>query len=244
MPTIEPAYLKFLQSSKDGPGGPTSVNGKGHLDFGFNPKEYTVAKTAEWKRNASKGAKQSSMPEFVGPQARTITLEMFLDAAEKAGKDVVADIETLMACLVPLPASGPKALPPFVQFGWGKLVILTAYVKSVSVKITMFRADGSPVRATCSLTLEEVPNKKVKPQNPTSGALHASSSHVIVAGDSLASLAYSEYGDPTLWRAIADANRIDDPLRLQPGRRLVLPAIEEVSAAISAAVPVGTAVRV
>jgi hypothetical protein len=231
MDGVKHAYLKFLKSSKDGPGGPTSVNGVSQLDFTFNPKEYTVAKSAEWKRSDTK-AKQTSVPQFIGPQARTITLEMFLDTAEKAGKDVVKDIETLMACVVPLPDSGPKALPPFVQFGWGKLVILTAYVKSVSVKITMFRADGSPVRATCSLTLEEVPNKDAKPQNPTSGALHPSSSHVVVAGDSLASLAYSEYGDPTLWRAIANANRIDDPLRLQPGLRLVLPAIEEVSAAV------------
>ncbi|MEP6695774.1 MAG: LysM peptidoglycan-binding domain-containing protein [Pseudonocardiales bacterium] len=239
MASLERAYLKFLKSSKAGPGGPTSVNGVSKLEFGFNPKEYTVAKSAEWKRNATKGAKQSSVPEFVGPAARSITVEMFLDATDKAGKDVVADIETLMACLVPLPDSGPKALPPFVQFGWGKLVILTAYVKSVSAKITMFRPDGSPVRATCSLTLEEVPTKSGKPQNPTSGALHASSGHVVVAGDSLASLAYAEYGDPTLWRAIATANGIDDPLRLRPGRRLVLPAIEEISAEISAEIPAG-----
>ncbi len=230
MDSLKHAYLTFLKSSKAGPGGPTSVNGVDKLEFSFNPKEYTVAKSAEWKRNATKGAKQSSVPEFVGPQPRSLTLEMFFDHSDQAGKDVVKDVETLMSCLVPLPDSGPKALPPFVQFGWGKQVILTAFVKSVSAKITMFRPNGDPVRAVCSLTLEEVPTKSGKPQNPTSGALYASSSHVVVAGDSLASLAYSEYGDPTLWRAIADANRIDDPLRLPPGLRLILPGIEDISA--------------
>ena len=42
-------------------------------------------------------------------------------------------------------------------------------------------------------------------------------------GDSLASVAYAEYGDPTAWRAVARFNGIDDPLRCRPGTRLLLP---------------------
>ena len=40
----------------------------------------------------------------------------------------------------------------------------------------------------------------------------------VVAGDTLASIAYAEYGDPTMWRPLAAFNGIDDPLRLA-GRR-------------------------
>jgi nucleoid-associated protein YgaU len=40
----------------------------------------------------------------------------------------------------------------------------------------------------------------------------------VVAGDSLASIAYREYGDPTMWRPLAAFNGIDDPLRAAAGR--------------------------
>ena len=225
---LEKARIVFLESSKKGPGGRTSVNGRSELEFGFNPKEYTIAKSAEWKRTPAKGATQTAMPEFVGAQGRTLTLELFMDASIGSGKDVAKDVETLMACLVPLPGSIPKQkpLPPFVQFVWGPAVYFNAYLKSVSAKFTMFRPDGKPIRAACQVTLEEVPNGPGN-QNPTSGALEATRSHTVVAGDSLASLAYTEYGDPTRWRVIADANRIEDPMRLRPGRSLVIPASAE-----------------
>jgi nucleoid-associated protein YgaU len=46
-----------------------------------------------------------------------------------------------------------------------------------------------------------------------------------VAGDSLALLAWREYGDATAWRAIAEANGIDDPMALVPGTELVVPGM-------------------
>jgi nucleoid-associated protein YgaU len=49
----------------------------------------------------------------------------------------------------------------------------------------------------------------------------------MVGGDSLASVAFKEYGDAAAWRALAAYNRIDDPLRCAPGTRLLLPSPEE-----------------
>ena len=41
----------------------------------------------------------------------------------------------------------------------------------------------------------------------------------MIVGDTLASVAYAEYGDPTLWRPLAAFNGIDDPLRVPTGQR-------------------------
>ena len=49
----------------------------------------------------------------------------------------------------------------------------------------------------------------------------------MVEGDSLASVAFHEYGNPTMWRALAEANGIDDPLRVRPGTRLLVPRPDE-----------------
>jgi nucleoid-associated protein YgaU len=47
--------------------------------------------------------------------------------------------------------------------------------------------------------------------------------HVVRDGDSLQSIAYAMYGDPTRWRTIAEANGIDDPLAVRRGRTLSIP---------------------
>jgi nucleoid-associated protein YgaU len=49
----------------------------------------------------------------------------------------------------------------------------------------------------------------------------------VLDGDSLPSIAYGAYGDPTRWREIAQANAIDDPLVLRSGRTLTIPEARE-----------------
>ena len=65
------------------------------------------------------------------------------------------------------------------------------------------------------------------PQNPTTRADIGLGSHTVRDGDSLASIAYHHYRDPTKWRAIAEANGIDDPLHLTRGAVLSIPRIED-----------------
>ena len=50
-----------------------------------------------------------------------------------------------------------------------------------------------------------------------------------VVGDTLQSVAFREYGRPTYWRAIAEANGIEDPLRLAAGTELLIPPRGEAS---------------
>jgi nucleoid-associated protein YgaU len=50
--------------------------------------------------------------------------------------------------------------------------------------------------------------------------------HTVQDGDSLPSIAYRAYGDATRWRAIADANGIDNPLHVRRGTPLVVPRLE------------------
>ena len=47
------------------------------------------------------------------------------------------------------------------------------------------------------------------------------------AGDSLHAVAFREYGDPNLWRGVAAFNGIDDPLRVAPGTRILVPTADE-----------------
>lgn len=222
---MEKAYIALKQPSGSGGGGTL-----GQVKFQFNPKEYTVQKTASWKTNPAKGAKTTAMPEFTGAEPSSMTIEIFLDAGESSSGDITKDIETLFKCCTPEPSSREKhPSPPFVVFGWGPRISFDAFVKKVSAKYTLFKPDGTPARAVCSVDLQELP-KDPKKQNPTSGGLATLRSHTVVAGDSLPSIAQQEYGEPGLWRAIAVANGIADPLRLATGTTLRIPPAEEAAA--------------
>ena len=196
----------------------------------FNPKELSISKSATWNRPTNKGAKHATKPEFGGVQPQSVQMELFFDDWEGDG-DLVADIQKLIEWLKPTNNSinqTQKPQPRTLQFNWGAgpLAGFKGYLKSVSAKYTMFKPDGTPVRATAQIAMEEIPDEPAA-QNPTSGAIVGRRTHVVAAGDSLHSVAFREYDDPSLWRGLAVLNGIDDPLRMKPGTRLMLPTADE-----------------
>jgi len=226
---VERAQLKMYESSP-ATGGRKLDGEIGTINFQFNPKEVTIAKTVKWDSKASTGAKQAAPPEFKGPEPGKLTLEMFFDATAKHDGSVVEAVEKLFSCCVATEKThaNDKPMPPLVVFKWGAITSFPAYVTSVSAKYTLFSAGGVPIRAICTVSLQEMPGEKGK-QNPTSGSLAVRSIHRVVVGDTLASVAYGEYGDPTLWRQLAYFNRIDDPARIPPGSVLMLPSAAELN---------------
>jgi nucleoid-associated protein YgaU len=200
--------------------------------FDFNPAQLSLTRRAQWKSTPAQIERDGALPEFMGAEAREMGVEIFLDSSTKpSGNTVLKKVESLLACCEVTNASiaAKQPSPPWVVFQWGSFSTarFTAYVSSVEATYSLFGTTGVPIRATCRLQLHEIPSK-TKRQNPTSGALTAQRVHRVVAGDSLQSLAWREYGNAAAWRSIAEANGIDDPSRLPAGVELVLPAAEEV----------------
>jgi nucleoid-associated protein YgaU len=206
--------------------GKARSGGEGEIVFTFNPNQFSISKSAGWSRVPQRTATSSAMPQFTGSEPAILTLEVFFDASEAQTPRVAADVQRLLDCVRPLrqTIASDEPSPPLVVFGWGRFTSFVAIVKQVNANYTMFRPDGTPTRATATITLEEIPTDPPPRQNPTSGALAAHRVHQVVAGDSLASIAYEEYGDATLWRRIAELNDIDDPMRVPPGRPLLVPS--------------------
>jgi nucleoid-associated protein YgaU len=199
------------------------------IGFQFNPKELSLTKNAKWERKPQRNAKKSGTPEFTGADPCKLAVEMFLDATDTMGDKVVKTVEQLFSCCVATEESrkDTKGSPPWVIFKWGGMTGFPAFVASVTAKYTLFTPAGTPVRAVCTVNLEEI-SGELSGQNPTSGALAAKDTHLLVAGDTLHSLAYRVYGNAELWRVIAAANDIDDPMRLRAGDRLLVPALDEI----------------
>ena len=155
---VERAQLKMYESSEVAGG--RKLDGEiGVIDFQFNPKEVTIAKTVKWGSEASAGAKKAAPPQFKGPEPGKLTLEMFFDATAKHDGSVVEAVDKLFACCAPTDKTlaSDKPMPPLVVFKWGAITSFPAYVTSVSAKYTLFSAAGVPIRAVCTVSLQEMP---------------------------------------------------------------------------------------
>jgi nucleoid-associated protein YgaU len=91
----------------------------------------------------------------------------------------------------------------------------------VSLNFTLFRSDGTPVRAEAQVTFTayEDDNAILPFQNPSSRS-ESRSMYLVRAGETLDYIAYVEYGDPNYWRHLADVNGLTNPLNLKPGQVL------------------------
>lgn len=224
------AYIELLQPPSSPTGSPGSQVGR--VEFMFNPDTFSFRKSAQWNRTEARAAGQAPVAEFQGTQASTFSVELFLDAFENTSTDIASTVELLMSSLKPLSStiSQNKPQPPWVVFGWGTAISITAIATAVDVEYNMFDNSGTPLRAKVKLTLEEMPTSPGK-QNPTSGGLATVASHVVSEGDTLASIAYRHYGNAAMWRPLAEANGVDDPARLRPGTELILPSPDELAGA-------------
>jgi hypothetical protein len=198
----------------------------------FNPKEYTISRANDWKVEKVVG-QDLPVAQFGGGEPRTITLALVVDASDERAGDVQGVIDRLfkMMDIVPKLGSGEKnsGRPPMVTFAWGQAKLFQAVVKRVGIQHLLFHPDGRPIRAQVTLELTQAARAEDKSQRPdpkkpnptTRGDVRAV--HVVRDGDSLQSIAYGAFGDATRWRAIAEANGVDDPLHIPRGTELAIP---------------------
>jgi Contractile injection system tube protein/LysM domain len=207
------------------------IEGGSPIDCWFNPTQYSIAKSNTWTTRPAVGASLPST-QFGGGNARELSVELLFDAGPDGDVSGATDqLFQMMEVDPALDAGAPsQARPPTVKLSWGSFLSFKAVCRQLNVQFTLFRPDGAPTRATATLSLVQVAKDqrsgrgtRAPRQNPTTRADRLLRAHVVREGDSLQSIAYEHYGDPTRWRPIAEHNGIDDPLRLPRGRSLSIP---------------------
>jgi nucleoid-associated protein YgaU len=195
----------------------------------FNPKEYTLSRSNSWDIKIAKGRNTPTVT-FSGGQAATLKMQLFFDTHYLGATDVRQHTEGLWrlmrideSSIDPTTGTGE---PHRVVFTWGQQWSFEAVITSLSQTFNLFDSNGIPIRSTVDINFKQVRDEmQFAGTNPTSGGGLAHRVHVVQAGERVDWIAYQEYGDPTLWRHIADANSLIRPRRLRPGQKLIIPAL-------------------
>jgi len=189
----------------------------GIIPIMFNPEEYSITRNAKFSDPKVPGL-ETTETEFSHGMPETLTMELFFDTYE-SGLDVRLYTERIANLLELDPKTDE---PPVCLFVWGTLTF-QCMLESVTKKFTMFNTFGLPVRATLNVTFRGY-NKLdfLLAKNPFRSLGHAKV-YVVKGGETLSQIAWNVFQDPSLWRKIADHNKIENPIELQPGQVLRIP---------------------
>jgi len=197
----------------------------------FNPNQVTFQKTSTWRAQAKAGS-DTRKEQFTTGEPITLSLDLLFDTYTYQGGKDVRDFTRKIYHLTTVEKHGNLHRPPLCKIQWGKFHISDEFqcewvLQSLNQRFTLFLADGTPVRAVLSCTFRQWRGDTLEAKLANKQSADVSKTHIVRRGETLSQIAAEELDDPTLWRAIAEANHIDDPRNLTPliGRPLLIPAL-------------------
>jgi hypothetical protein len=198
-------------------------NAQDVLTLPFNPTEYAIDKKNTFSQAAIPGL-ASPIIQFSSGEARTLSLEILLDSyMDGSRKDLrttfLAKIDRFLAI------DGEAHAPTPCKVIWGSLQFV-GVLESAAKRFIMFLEDGTPVRARVTLAFREYVPVDIQLREIVRASPDKLKARVVSDGDSLWRIAAETYGDAGMWKAIAEANALDDPMRLRTGALLTIPRLE------------------
>jgi nucleoid-associated protein YgaU len=196
----------------------------------FNPEEYSLNRDVNYAQLAVPGL-SGPLLQFVQGNLQTLEMELFVDTYEShvsgSGRANAAgdDARVIVGRITDLMNIDPTIhAPPLLQFVWGSLTFDCVLARA-NQRYIMFSPSGVPVRARVQVTFNQFRNPDMEAKEVKRETADYTKTYTVMRGDTLSAIAGREYGSSRNWRAIAIANDVDNPLRLVPGTRLVIPRL-------------------
>jgi nucleoid-associated protein YgaU len=190
----------------------------------YNPPEYSLTKGSQIAEIGIPGL-DSPLLQYVRGSNEKLSLKLFFDTTDEQSD--VRD-KTKKFYNLAKQNENTHALPK-CRLSWGKTGTIKGdqtnfkgIVENISQNFTLFKSDGTPLRAELELTLREYKTLEDMITKPKS----YSRTRIIRKGDTLSSIAGEEYHDPQAWRRIAEKNNIVNPKDIIPGQSLIIPPEE------------------
>jgi contractile injection system tube protein len=190
---------------------------------------------------------------YTGGGTTELYLELLFDVSLVGSTIHTVDVRDLTRPLWELAENafdlGGYLRPPTARFVWGKAWNMLCVVAALAERLEEFVPGGAPRRSWLHMKLLRVaepagaeapaldpvtaPALLEAPEELAHEALHDVEMHEVsgASGDApgstdrLDEVAHRYYGDASLWRVIAQVNRIADPLRVAAGTLLKIPKL-------------------
>ena len=189
------------------------------IEVMFNPKEYVMEKKTPWSEVNVFGMDSPPVQFSMGERKR-LSMELFFDTSEEKTdvREYPSKVEQLML------VNAQEHRPPILRFIWGSLSF-DCVMEDLVQRYTLFDNGGIPLRGILKVVFKEYTTAATQLSNTRRESADHTKRMALREGETLSSISAREYNDPRKWRAIADANDIDDPENVSAGTVVELPPL-------------------
>lgn len=218
----------------------------------LNPAEYTHGFTIKYNKKEALGT-SATEPKFSTYKPESISFDMVIDgtgvvhlpesgAAPSLAKTQTRQLETVVH--LPEPGAAPPPVktqikqletvvynydgtehePTPVRLLWGSFIFF-GRLETMSVKYTLFKPSGEPLRAKVSLAFAGFVSEKEETLKSNRSSPDLTHLVEVKAGDTLPLLCYRIYKNSTYYMKIAKENNLVNFRDLTPGMQLHFPPL-------------------
>ncbi|MCC2545351.1 LysM peptidoglycan-binding domain-containing protein [Hymenobacter sp. BT175] len=193
-------------------------------DVFLNPESFSHTHSVTYSKTQKPGAAGGS-PKFTHANPDTVSFALHFDGTgviDSTRTDVAAEIKQLQN--VVLDYQGKIHAPYYLKLIWGSFLFNCRLTK-FDVSYTMFRPDGSPLRAKVQLGFVGFIDAGTLAKQEDKQSSDLSHRYQVKAGDTLPVLCNRIYGKPDYYLQVARQNNLVHFRRLEPGSYIVFPPL-------------------
>jgi len=190
----------------------------------FNPENWEITGSVSYNKERPSGREANHL-RYEGGNGRSLSFDLTIDGTGASGesREVLLDIAKLKAIIG---FNGDLHETNRLLVVWGSQLFSGVY-RSLTVKYTLFRPSGIPLRAVVSLSFSEAkePLAGLKELNLASSDL--THKRLVRDHDRLDLMCYQIYNESRFYIEVADANDLTTFRKLESGQELVFPPTEK-----------------
>jgi hypothetical protein len=207
----------------------------GSFEVQVNPESYTrTYKAPELKYEQSTSTGFSYASKVVYPPREKLKLDLIFDgtgvlsAPNAKPYDVPAEIARFKD--LALKFQGISHATNFIKIVWGRTggdMVFQCQLRDFTVKYTLFKPDGTPLRAEVAAVFEEYWDAATRAKRDKKSSPDLSHRILVKQGDTLPMLSYRIYGESRFCFQVAAINRLPNIISIKPGQRLLFPPLKK-----------------
>jgi len=192
----------------------------------INPASYTHNHQVRYDNSTAQGSPGTTL-KFKGIPPETISFDIYFDATGSIDSNNVVDVNKQLdtfkeVCFL---YNGVIHEPNYLILSWGSLVF-KCKLTSLDISYTLFKPNGSPLRAKASVKFEEAIDSNLIAAEAAKTSPDLTHHILVREGDTLPLLCKDVYGDPSYYMEVARHNKLVNFRNLIPGTELYLPPIK------------------
>lgn len=185
----------------------------------------------KWNRSIEYNEQQpidssTTSQKYKSTPSDNLSFDIVIDCTgivDKTRTDLASEIQALEDIVYTY--NGDIHRPNFVKIQWGNDLVFYSVLKSFDTTYTLFKPDGSPLRAKISLSFGQYtsPEKRAKEDQENSPDI----THLVevVEGETLPQLSNKMWNTPYYYVQVAQYNDLNKFRHLKGGQKLIFPPI-------------------